>query len=868
MMKRNRFLELLHAAEITKQYQFIRISSTDWLSVWPGDLQVQFALANSEYQLEMLTNARNRLMKLIILNPELVSAYQLLTDVLTREGDHLQAGTMHSIAHALTGNTAALAEAPAWIISLATGYELLTQGKYIQALPHLKAGQQTAARLPLAAWLLSKTYRALNSAEELLEVLQNASDHWPDCLPIQLCLAEQSLLRGKSSLGVDLLHQAAALDPAGIVSNQILGNNHPYRNLWPEMIEADLSSPIPAAVASILGDNLLQFSDTREDATTSPSRFSIKTPPAKSGPKELLQDLDEEDLPKPQPWEAFQGPNSGDNLPDPDEALLEIQAEFERIAERLNFRKAERTDDGRSPTYFVLSSKSRLLQQFGEERFHRLDDAINVLVQAIQQKRGWNAQCLYIDEPGSADRCGLSPADPNNAWQIKLRLAELDQVLARQGSMIGAMLIVGSDKIIPFHHLPNPTIDDDEEIPSDNPYGTTDDNYFIPEWPVGRYPFDDIDLMVRMLRRAADFHKQTPKSIGLLDKILAFLRLPFRFLFHRKASALGYSADIWKKSALAVYRIIGEPRTLMTSPPSTSTIFPPNGQTDIKLTYFNLHGLADSPEWFGQRDPLSSADGEEFPIALKPEDIINSGKAPEIVFTEACYGVNVIGKTVDEALSLRFLASGSHGVIGSSRISYGSITPPLIAADLLGKYFWESLQKHLPIGEALRQAKLNLVSEMQKRQGFLDGEDQKTLISFMLVGDPLFFTAMEENSRIMKDIKRSSIRQTHTKAAHLDRECSPVRSDLQTHMEARVKSIMADYLPAMKGARLRIFNQEIDPNSIPNGQNIQMKSMTDRSGNLVVALSKTVAIENRQHPHFARLTIDENGKVIKLAVSR
>ena len=868
MMKRNRFLELLHAAKISKQYQFIRISCTDWLSVWPGDLDVQLALANAECQLEMLTNASNRLIKLIIFHPEFIKAYQLLADVFVRQGDHLQARTMRSLADVLTGNSDGLTDAPAWINSLATGQNLLSREEYNQALPFLKAGQQATTRLPLAAWLLSKTIRALNSDEELLDVLQNAFDHWPDCLPIQLCLAEQSLLRGKSSLGVDLLHQAAALDPAGIVSDQILGTNHPYRNLWPELIEAELSSPIPAAVAGILGDNLLQFTDKPLDTAPTNSHASIKTLSGKSEPEKPWQVIDEEELPKPQPWESFQGPNSGDELPDPDEALLEIQAEFERIAEQLNFRKPERTDDARKPTYFVLTSKSRLIQQFGEERFHRLDDAINVLIQAVQQKSGWNAQCLYIDEPGSADRCGLSPADPNNAWQIKLRLAELDQILERQGSMIGAVLIIGNENIIPFHHLPNPTLDDDEEIPSDNPYGTTDENYFIPEWPVGRYPFDDVDLLVRVIRRAADFHNQTPKSFGLLDRIRAFFQSPFRIIFRRKASALGYSADIWKKSALAVYRIIGEPRTLMTSPPSTSSVFPPNGR-DVKLTYFNLHGLADAPEWYGQRDPLSSNSGEEFPIALKPEDLVNNGNAPEIVFTEACYGVNVIGKTVDEALCLRFMASGSHAIIGSSRISYGSITPPLIAADLLGQMFWENLQKQLPIGEALRQAKLNLVSEMQKRQGFLDGEDQKTLISFMLIGDPLFFTAMTEKAaRKMKNIKRSSVRQSHTKAAHHDRECSPIRSEVQTQMESRVKLIMADYLPAMKGAQCRILNQEIDPNSIPDSRNIRMKSMTDRSGNLVVTLAKTISTDNRNHPHFARLTIDENGKVIKLAVSR
>ena len=51
--------------------------------------------------------------------------------------------------------------------------------------------------------------------------------------------------------------------------------------------------------------------------------------------------------------------------------------------------------------------------------------------------------------------------------------------LAKHGEMIGALLIVGGPDIIPFHNLPNPVDDLDMEVPSDNPYGTRDENYFI-----------------------------------------------------------------------------------------------------------------------------------------------------------------------------------------------------------------------------------------------------------------------------------------------------------------------------------------------------------------------------------------------------
>ena len=60
--------------------------------------------------------------------------------------------------------------------------------------------------------------------------------------------------------------------------------------------------------------------------------------------------------------------------------------------------------------------------------------------------------------------------------------------LKKRGERIGAVLIVGGPEVVPFHNLPNPVDDADVDVPSDNPYATSDENYFIPEWPVGRLP--------------------------------------------------------------------------------------------------------------------------------------------------------------------------------------------------------------------------------------------------------------------------------------------------------------------------------------------------------------------------------------------
>ncbi len=263
---------------------------------------------------------------------------------------------------------------------------------------------------------------------------------------------------------------------------------------------------------------------------------------------------------------------------------------------------------------------------------------------------------------------------------------------------------------------------------------------------------------------------------------------------------------------------------------------------------------------------------DEFPVALRPQDVINSGRAPRVVFTEACYGANSMDKTTETALCLKFLDSGSKAVVGSTKISYGSVTPPLIAADLLGKLFWEHLRQGVPTGEALRRAKLSLAAEMHRRQEYLDGEDQKTLISFVLYGDPLYALPLSPGGHAQKTVLRRTTRpkRMQTACALGDSGCGP--EDLDPATLAQVKSIVARYLPGMQDAVCNIHTQHLGcegtDHLCPSHQ-IGIKSLqADAGETMVLTFAKTVADGKLRHSHFARLTLDRHGKVLKLAVSR
>lgn len=317
---------------------------------------------------------------------------------------------------------------------------------------------------------------------------------------------------------------------------------------------------------------------------------------------------------------------------------------------------------------------------------------------------------------------------------------------------------------------------------------------------------------------------------------------------------------------------------MLTSPPMS--VVSPNGLPSsllplpfARLAYFNLHGLVDAAEWYGHKDPTDNQDGPDYPIALRPQDIgvgQSSGQTPQVIFSEACYGAHIQGKTSEEALALRFLESGTQAFVGSTVLAYGSIAKPLIAADLLGNSFWSFLREGDSAGEALRKAKIQLASEMHQRQGYLDGEDQKTLISFVLFGDPL--AQPPGISRNPKSF-RHSLQVPEEIMTICDRTSSEdCEQTIPDEVLTYVKHVVSQYLPGMEDARLTFSQEQAECKSphhlCPTSQLQAKHHAANQPSRKLITLSKQVARSEHIHNHYARLTLDAHGKLVKLAISR
>jgi hypothetical protein len=889
MIDRDNLIKLIHAARLASRHDFANTIALDWLSSWSGDLEVQVILAQIEMEQLHPEPAAQRLLKVVTVDPEYLDAYSLLSRSMQTLGELTRARVFDSCAAVLRGDDLSITEAPSWAINLKRALSALSSGDPANAIAESQHALTADPDLPLVALVAMKAHMSASNRSAALSIARSGLDRWPECVAFRLILADELISTGEVQRGVAYLHQVASEDPLGLVTGRILGSSHPYRSLWSTEMTTELDRPIPAEIAAVLGDNRLTGQSVDQPSTT-------KDGPPDKRKRQAAKEMEErvkrskprsqkkkrsasksDHLPVPEPWESFRGPDSGDEIAldvEADEMLLEVEQDFERLASRINARQRLHDEDGRVPAYIVLSSHTRLVQVFGDDTYKRLDEAILSFVETIRRRAGWTAYRVYVDDPETLEAFGLEPADPSNAWQIKLRIADLDEALARRGEMIGALLIIGGETVIPFHTLPNPTDDDDETVLSDNPYATTDENYFAPEWAIGRLPFNqEADLLVELIQAYTEEHRIATQAIGPFRRFRIWLAGRLGRIFRGRPQSIGYTASIWKKASMAVFKIIGEPSSMLSSPPTEADQLHPVTIRPARLSYFNLHGLEDAPEWFGQRDPLrDEGDGPEFPIALRPQDVVNSGRAPKVVFTEACYGANTINKSYKSALCLKFMDAGSRAVIGSTKISYGSVTTPLIAADLLGRLFWEHLNQSLPVGEALRRAKLRLAAEMHRRQGYLDGEDQKTIISFVLYGDPLYSPTYGTPRRGNKMVIRRTTRPRQMKTVCALGEPKGKLETLDPNELKRVKAILSQYLPGMVDAQCRIYPQHHGCNGVdhtcPTHQLGIKRFESSGKDNLVVSFSKQVRDGVLQHPHYARLTLDPSGKVLKLAVSR
>ncbi len=335
----------------------------------------------------------------------------------------------------------------------------------------------------------------------------------------------------------------------------------------------------------------------------------------------------------------------------------------------------------------ILSGKKAL-----HERIRAIRPFEKAIKEYIESRKIYEPIFCYYDTP---NKYRVEPVE-KDAEAIR----EYVSLLEKKVGEFDYLMLLGGDEVIPFFRLDNPCDDVDENVLSDNPYASRDDNYILPERACSRIPDNgSSDFILKQLTKAAS----------------------------RYDNSFGLTAMVWQKASENVYRSVGEPDELKCSPPVTHKTFDKAWLQKRDYLYFNVHGSKISANWHGQ-------DGADYPVAMSPENVVS---ASGIVASESCYGAYIIDKAEDDAVCIKFLAEdGIIGFCGSTTIAYGPVKPPSSEADLVVKYFFEYLQQGHTLGASLRNAKLDFARKSLRRRGFLDDDDEKTLLQFVLYGDP------------------------------------------------------------------------------------------------------------------------------------
>ncbi len=446
--------------------------------------------------------------------------------------------------------------------------------------------------------------------------------------------------------------------------------------------------------------------------------------------------------------------------------------------------EGERTWAVKQATALIVTSEQALKSKYGPDGYTRVQILLQQLVE-VMQSHGSDARLLVVDSAEGLRKNGftkLNAVRADNPEQVRelINMALSGEVMDPTSGYPNTVFIIGGPDIIPFWKLPNPSFDSDREVLTDNPYGSRDQTYLLPERIVGRLPDENpedgsaklqffLDRLTEVIQRQRTrtlphsgisnlpmrmFEAIMPQNMRFKGGASDGIRFEQEWLrstlasgevFLDKAHAVQlspffYSAEAWKASTETLRGCMSGNSNIFFSPPTRLDNFNTAWLQKPRLLHFNLHGFRDTGNWYGQSNYskiVANPTLSSLPVAFSPAQAATLPSPGTVVFSEACYGGYLNGKSKLDSVALSFLARGTAAFVGSTAISYGSAGPELCCAGHLSYYFWKEILKNgSSFGRALQAAKLNYARERLAAGHNLSGDDAKTLLEFVLLGDP------------------------------------------------------------------------------------------------------------------------------------
>jgi hypothetical protein len=359
----------------------------------------------------------------------------------------------------------------------------------------------------------------------------------------------------------------------------------------------------------------------------------------------------------------------------------------------------------------IITIKSAIVSKYGTLSASVESELQNLI--NSDQNNGISSTLIYLDDAVAAQQYSFTVL---NAVSDKACKDIVDQLYAKlQPDYI---TIFGSQDIFPFQQLNNPvyqpTVDDDQFIPSDLPYAC--DAPYNQDCTVFTSP-------VRVVGRIPDVPNEP--NVDYVTTLISNIT-NFKSLTHNDyVDYFAVTAAVWLNSSqLTTSNIFGNNTSLLQSPPASG------GYTAAQLQplshFYNCHGALNYTSFYGQS-------GTSYPVSLDAVDLDGKIKLGTVVAAECCYGAQLLDSlSPGISIASNYLKNNAVAFLGSSTIAYGPATGQG-QADLLCQYFMNSVLGGASTGRALLDARQRFLTTSGPSP---DPYAFKTLAQFYLLGDP------------------------------------------------------------------------------------------------------------------------------------
>lgn len=448
-----------------------------------------------------------------------------------------------------------------------------------------------------------------------------------------------------------------------------------------------------------------------------------------------------------------------------------------------------------------VTVKSRLEAKYAPADLQRINDAVKRWI-AADAKRGIQTVHVHVDDTKEMNELGVAPvlgeATPENIKQA------IDDLWTKLTPTPDYLVLFGGDDIVPMFPVPNPSVgavrglDTDKSVPSDNPYAThlsfspSDvHSYRVPERAIGRIPDmvsdpgdpnrkGDAAWLLDYLETATNW-KPKPDN---------FYKLPYAIC---TAEAEDAGTEFMQKT--------------FTEPGLNPLLCPPNSdaadspavrdQLSAGLHMIKCHGnKGDATFWgFAESDertkerPCAAINSATLKAALKPSAVVAS---------MCCYGAQIFSPSDPKTRSYgewpvasTYLRKGALGFAGSTMMAWVG-TSGMGPADWLVQAYLKNVLAGESLGNAFLASKQDYRSHYSLQADILTDHEEKTLIEYVLLGDPSIHPVKTSKSSpdLLAIQSRRRRRDARAKLATGLRECLPIKKDATEAEKAMANDVL------------------------------------------------------------------------------